>query len=173
MKTFIVCVTIVVVGCRPDWKPSQPGEIFRYTTVGRTEPLDSIVLGRPWPTAAKYGAKSGDSIVALPFGTFGGADAIAVHLTDGVVTRLEYAYHSSRNARALSADYRSTLGTPVAEMADTADGVVRTTTCWRNDSTAFAIHTMVPAGKDVVGAMAVLLDRRLDHDRGGLTRSCS
>jgi hypothetical protein len=145
---------------RRDRKAERAGEIFRYTAVGNSAPLDSIVLGRPWLSAAEYGARDGDTITSLPFGTFGGADAIAVHRNaKGIVTEVEFAYHAKRDARALVRDYQSSLGPPISVKVDTVSGAIRTTTLWRDDSTEFVIATMSPPGRDDVGAMAWLIDR--------------
>jgi hypothetical protein len=122
--------------------------------------LDSIILGQPWKTAAKYGAREGDTLNALPDGTFGGADAISVHRGgDGRVTELEFYYHASRDLNALVTDYRSSLGAPFARTSDTAAGTIRTTTRWKNENTEFAISILTPPRKDGIGAVAVLTDR--------------
>src|SRR5262245_2667791 len=85
------CALLTACSAGSDWKPSRPGEIFRYTSVGSSLPFDSIVLGERWKTAAKYGAGDGDTLFSLPPGTFGGADAIDVYRdTGGVVTRIEF-----------------------------------------------------------------------------------
>jgi len=143
-----------------DWKPARAGEIFRYTVVGRSPPLDSIVLGQPWKSAPKYGARERDTLNALPDGTFGGADAISVHRdSNGLVTELEFSYHTRRDLKALLSDYRSSLGPPLSETTDTLAGVVRTTTRWQNETTEFVISTLTPPQKDGTGARAVLTDR--------------
>lgn len=152
----------LLAGCSfgGDWKPARPGEIFGYTVVGRSPPLDSIILGQPWETAVKYGAREGDTLSALPDGTFGGADAIDVHRdTNGRVTQLEFYYHASRDLNALVSGYRSSLGSPFAVTTDTVAGTIRTTTRWKNENTEFAISTLTPPQKDGIGAFAVLTDR--------------
>jgi len=159
-RRFISCCALIA-GCSfgGDWKPAQSGEIFRYTVVGRSLPLDSIVLGMPWKTAAKYGARDGDTLNALPDGTFGGADGIGVHRdTKGFVTGLDFYYHARRDLKALVSDYRSSLGSPLAVTTDTLAGAIRTTTRWKNENTGFVISTLTPPQKDGTGAVAVLTD---------------
>jgi hypothetical protein len=162
MQRWLAACCALLAGCSPggDWKPARPGEIFRYTVVGRSPPLDSIVLGQPWKSAAKYGAREGDTLNALPDGTFGGADAIGVHRdSNGLVTTLEFSYHARRDLKALVSDYRSSLGPPLAVTTDTLAGVIRTTTRWKNENTEFVISTLTPPQKDSTGALAVLTDR--------------
>ena len=164
MRLSLVLLACAVPGCSRDagWRPAQPGQIFRYTAVGRTTPLDSIVLGQPWKTAAKYGARETDTLFALPGGYFGGADAIAVHRDNrGVVTSIEFGYRATRDLEALVADYRSSLGAPVAVTSDTVSGTARTITRWQDDATEFVVMTMTPPMKDGVAAIALLSDRRL------------
>ena len=162
LKLWLIASCCLAAGCSSgaDWKPSRAGEIFRYTTVGTTSRLDSIVLGQPWRSAAKYGAQEGDTLNALPDGTFGGADAIAVHRDNiGVVTALEFSYHARRDLEALLNDYRASLGAPFAVTIDTLAGAIRTTTRWRDDSTEFVISALVPPPKDGIEAVALLTDR--------------
>ena len=110
-------LAVLNVACARDdeWKPAHSGEIFRYTAVGNSTPLDSIILGEFWKTAEKYGAHTGDTLTTLPNGTFGGADAIDVHRDrDGVVSQIDFYYNGSRDIDALVSDYRKSLGTPAA-----------------------------------------------------------
>jgi len=162
MRRSLVFLACAVFSCARNegWTPSRPGEIFRYTSVGRTPPLDSIWLGERWTSAAKYGARDDDTLFALPYGFFGGADAIGIHRDSlGVVTSIEFAYHPTRDVTALVADYRKSLGSPVVSM-DTVRGVVRTITRWQDDATEFVIMSVEPPAKDGVAAMAFLCDRR-------------
>jgi hypothetical protein len=168
MRESWIIVCAFVIACSPglDWKPSKAGEIFRYTVVGRV-PRDSIVLGHGWTSAAKYGAQLGDTLTLLPLGTFGGADAIAVHRkVNGIVTQVEFAYHASSDVRALVNSYRSSLGQPFAIAVDTVDHATVTTTRWRDASTEFVLITMTPTDKDGIGAFAQLIDRRTQQKDG-------
>lgn len=163
MRHTLVFLLLVASGCAyTQSRDAAPvAEIFRYTTIGRSLPADSIVLGQRWPSAAKYGATDADTMYALPYGTFGGADAIAVSRDSrGVVTEITFAYHPRRNAGALLADYRSSLGAPVAVRVDTVGTAIHTTTVWRDAVTEFSFVVMSPPGADGVGAMAILADRR-------------
>lgn len=140
--------------------PARVGEIFRYTAVGRSTALDSVVLGQPWTTAEKYGAQTGDTVNALPAGTFGGADAIRVHRDPGgIVTEIDFRYYASRDLNALLSDYRSSLGPPQSVTTDTVAGGVRTTTRWVDRNTEFTISTMRPPDKDDVAGIGVLRNR--------------
>ena len=162
MQRLLIAACAILGACSvgSDWKPSRSGEIFRYTTVGSSLPFDSIILGERWKTAAKYGARDGDTLFSLPPGTFGGADAIDVYRdTAGVVTRIEFLYHAHRDVNALLNDYRSSLGSPFTATTDTLAGAIRRTTRWRDDATEFVLSTMAPPQKDSVGAVAVLSDR--------------
>ena len=143
MQRRLVAACAVLSACSggSDWKPSRPGEISRYTTVGSSLPFDSIILGERWKTAGKYGARDGDTLSSLPPGTFGGADAIDVYRdTGGVVTRIEFLFHARRDVNALLNDYRSSLGPPFAAATDTLADVIRATTRWQDDATAFVVR---------------------------------
>jgi hypothetical protein len=162
MQRLLIAACAVLSACSvgSDWKPSRSGEIIRYTTVGSSLPFDSIILGERWKTAGKYGARDGDTLVSLPPGTFGGADAIDVYRnTGGVVTRIEFLYRARRDVNALLHDYRSSLGPPFAATTDTLGGAIRHTTRWQDNATEFVLSTMTPPQKDSVGAVAVLSDR--------------
>jgi hypothetical protein len=162
--SIVLCALLAACSSGDDWKPSRPGEIFRYTTIGSSVPFDSVLLGQPWKTASKYGANDGDTVTALPFGTFAGADAIAVHRdTNGIVTKVQFVYHARRDIKALVADYQISLGQPRTITIDTVAGAIRTTTRWQNDDTEFVIATISPPQKDDVGAMAWLIDRRTNR----------
>lgn len=162
MQRRLIACCALAAGCSfgGDRKPARPGVIFRYTVVGRSPPLDSIILGQPWKSAAKYGAREGDTFTALPDGTFGGADAIGV-LRDGngIVTELEFYYDGRRDLKAVVSDYRSSLGSPFAVTTDTLPGAIRTTTRWKDENTEFAISTLTPPQKNGTGAVALLTDR--------------
>lgn len=143
-----------------DWKPSRPGEIFRYTSVGSSYPLDSIILGQRWMSASKYGARAGDTLNSLPPGGFGGADAIRVRRNrGGIVTELEFDYGVERDIRAMHSEYEADLGAPTDTRADTIDGMVRRISVWRNANTEFRIIQFIPARSDKIAATAVLSDR--------------
>jgi hypothetical protein len=162
MQPCLIACCALVARCSfgSDWKAARAGEIFRYTVVGRSPPLDSITLGQPWKSAAKYGASERDTVNALPDGTFGGADAIGVHRdTNGIVTEVEFYYHARRDLNALVSDYRSSLGSPFAVTTDTLARAIRTTTRWKDENTEFVISTLNPPQKDGTGAVATLTDR--------------
>ena len=163
MRVPAIVLLLAAAACAPRVsRDAAPAEgIFRYTTVGSAFALDTIKLGEVWRSASKYGASADDTLVALPFGTFGGADAISV-VRDraGIVTELQFAYHARRDAKALLTEYSVSLGTPSAVRTDSAGGGVRTSTMWSDDRTDFTFITMSPPGADAVGAMAVLSDRR-------------
>ena len=156
---IILCALLIGCSPKPDWKPTKPGEIFRYTTVGGA-PFDSIVLGHGWANAARYGAQAGDTLNALPVGTFGGADAISVHRkVNGIVTEIDFVYNASRDVQEIANSYRSSLGQPFSTAVDSVADSARTTTRWRDSSTEFTLITMTPAAKKGVAAIAQLRDR--------------
>ena len=162
LTLFWLVVAPLIAACADsdEWKPAHSGEIFRYTAVGNSSALDSIILGQPWKTAEKYGAHPGDTLTALPNGTFGGADAIGVHRdTAGVVSEIDFYYHGSRDIDALVSDYRKSLGAPPAVTTDTVEGSVRKTTRWEDANTEFVVATIQPPDKDGIGAVAFLRDR--------------
>jgi hypothetical protein len=163
LRLLSISFLLVATACAPrvSREAAQAEGIFRYTAVGRAPVLDTIKLGEVWRSASKYGGSAGDTLVALPFGTFGGADAIAV-VRDraGIVTALHFAYHARRDAKSLLAEYSASLGPPESVQTDSAGGTTRTRTLWRDDRTEFTFITIVPPGADAVGAIAVLADRR-------------
>lgn len=162
MRLFFPLVLTLVAACAPnvDWEPAEPGDIFRYAAVGNSYPLDSIFLGEFSGSAAKYGAQAGDTLTALPSGTFAGADAIAVHRDSaGIVTSIEFAYHPRQDVVALVNDYRTSLGEPEGVSTDTVGGSTRIMHLWRNTTTEFVVMIVAPPLQDGVAALAVLSDR--------------
>jgi hypothetical protein len=162
MRLSFLPLLTFIAACAPnvDWEPAEPGDIFRYTAVGNSYPLDSIVLGESWGSAAKYGAQAGDTLTALPSGTFAGADAIAVHRDSaGIVTSIEFAYHRRQDVAALVNDYRTSLGEPDSVSTDTVGGSTRIMHLWRNTMTEFLMMTVAPPLQDGVAALAILSDR--------------
>lgn len=170
MMRIRLLLLLAVCGCAPKHSgdAAVPVEIFRYATIGRSLPLDSLVLGQRWSSAAKYGAGDADTLFALPFGTFGGADAIAVSRdARGLVSAITFAYHMRRDVRSLLDEYRTSLGAPVDVRVDTLERALRTTTRWQDAVTEFTFIILSPPGADGVGAMAILADRRLSSQRPG------
>lgn len=167
----LLLLAILPCGCAPanEWKPSHPGEIFRYTSIGSSPPSDSIVLGRPWLSATSYGAGTRDTLTTLPSDAFSGADAVRVHRdSNGLVTAMEFDYVASRDIDSIRKDYERSLGKPDETLADTVDGRPTRATVWRDAVTEFRLTEFGGAhGKDVA-ATVVLSDRRLS---GGQTRS--
>jgi hypothetical protein len=162
VRFSILAGSLLLIACVTDWKPASRGDIFRFTTVGRSFPFDSIILGERWSSASKYGARDDDTLFALPSGTFGGADAISVHRdVRGVVTQLEFTYRTGRDVRALLNAYRSALGPPTSVTIDTVSRSIHTTRSWQNARTEFAISTVDPPDGGVA-ASARLIDLRPD-----------
>jgi hypothetical protein len=152
---LLITSLLAACGSSTDGKPPGQSDIFRHTAVGRSLPHDSILLGQTWPSAAKYGARDGDTLTVLPDSSFCCADLIAVRRDSaGIVTAIEFAYFAERDTRNLVASYRSTLGSPT----NVAIGAGRARTTWRDDLTEFVIVTFA-ADSDGVTARATLLDR--------------
>jgi hypothetical protein len=164
-------LAILLCACSPadEWKPSRPGEIFRYTSIGDALPSDSIILGQPWLSATKYGAANRDTLTTLPSDAFSGADAVRVHRdSSGLVTAMEFDYAASRDIDSIRKDYERTLGKPDETFADTVDGRPTRATVWRDAVTEFRLTEFGRAHGKGVAATAVLRDRRLS---GSQTRS--
>jgi hypothetical protein len=162
MRSRLFALVLLPCACHTasDWKPSQPGDIFRYTSVGSSSPLDSIVLGQPWISAPKYGAGARDTLNSLPAGVFGGADAIRVRRNaTGIVTALEFDYSADRDVRAVLSEYEADLGAPAEVSVDSVSGEQRRTTVWRNADTEFRIIQFTPPRPNNVAAMAILSDK--------------
>ena len=162
MRTRLFALGLLACACyaASDWKPSQPGDIFRYASVGRSYPLDSITLGQPWISAPKYGARAGDTLNGLPAGVFGGADAIRVRRNAaGIVTDLEFDYSADRDIRAILSEYEADLGAPAEASVDSLTGEQRRITVWRNADTEFRIIQFTPPRPNKVAAMAILSDK--------------
>jgi hypothetical protein len=155
-KVFVLALSLCACSTGDEWRPARPGEIFRYTSIGRVPPYDSILLGQRWASAAKYGAGPGDTITALPPGTFAGADGIRIRrLSNGVVTSIEFDYRGQRDIEAIRRDYESKLGAPVGLQLRGG----RRTTIWRDSLTEFSLQEFGVRGDDAVAATAILADR--------------
>jgi hypothetical protein len=168
--TRIPFALVLLLACSPgpDWKPTRPGEIFRYTAIGKEMPLDSVVLGSPWSSAAKYGAADADTLFTLPRGAFSGADSIRVRRNaSGVVMALEFDYGPSHDLGAIRRDYVESLGAPAEVRTDSITGT-RTTT-WLDAETEFRLVEFTKSRAGSVFGTAVLADRR--PTSGGPTRS--
>lgn len=97
-------------GCRP--APDQPGAarpIFRHVN---TE-MSTLQLGQSWTAEEVPGAEPGDTVVALPSGTFERAQAVRVHRTPaGVVSSIMFDYPQAADFQAMHTEYRQLLGPP-------------------------------------------------------------
>ena len=166
MRSLLLAILLCACAPADEWKPSHPGEIFRYTSIGNALPLDSIVLGQPWLSATKYGAGNRDTLTVLPSDALSGADAVRVHRdSTGLVTAIEFDYAASRDIDSIRKDYERSLGKPDETLADTVAGRPTRATVWRDAATEFRLTEFAGAhGKDVA-ATAVLSDRRLSASR--------
>ncbi len=122
--------------CRQDRnEPASPRAIFReIATEGST-----IRLGERWSADEVPGATPADTVVGLPAGTFGGAQAIRVHRTRaGIVTALMFDYPQTADFQRMRAEYTERLGPPVRherpENAEAAERVV-----WQDGQTRFEL----------------------------------
>lgn len=129
--------------------------VFRVVHIAN----DSIVLGAPWPGAARHRATTEDTTVRLPEGSFSGADAISVQLDRaGIVRRIDFTYRAPRDVEALVRGYHEQLGLPTTADAETSAGTPRMQWLWRDDRTEFMFAELRPALEDV-RAIALLIDR--------------
>jgi hypothetical protein len=173
---FSLVLVAIVIACSPSGElpESARGEIARFVLLGASAPYDSVLLGQPWTSAAKYGAREGETVSRLRQNQFTGLDAIVVHRNAaGLVTDVEFAYHARRDIPALVAGLRSSLGEPIANSVETVAGSTRSTLRWCNESTLFLITTVVPPAADSIGAISLLRDRTSTLATSGFTRNCS
>jgi hypothetical protein len=122
-------------GCGPRPAPGAPRPIFRWMRVGS----GVVTLGEPLSTAVAA-ASPGDTLVALPRGSFGGAERITVHLApDRMVRGLTFDYVGGADFAEMVAGYEAELG-PAARTAETRRGEVPAEVAtWRDERTELRI----------------------------------
>jgi hypothetical protein len=113
--------------------PKQP--VFRQVTTR----VSTIRLGERWNSEAVPGARSSDTVVSLPAGSFPGAQSVRVHRTpQGVVTMVMCDYQQSADFSAMQAGYSERLGPPVEhEKPSNAEAAERVV--WQDKETRFEL----------------------------------
>jgi hypothetical protein len=129
--------------------------LFRYVKL-----VDgTIELGKPLGWASRYALSPRDSVIDVPRGGFGGADAIRVtRSARGTVRRVAFLYTAQRDFDALLADYRMTFGPPADSQAVRTPQGRRQRWSWRDRQTEFGITHLIPAD-DGVMAFSEMIDR--------------
>jgi hypothetical protein len=116
-------------------RPGRTRPIFRHFN---TE-VSSIRLGEHWTAEEVPGAEPGDTVVALPTGTFERAQAVRVHRTPaGVVSSIMFDYPQEANFQAMQQEYTKLFGPPTrhdqARKAEERERVV-----WQDSLTHFEL----------------------------------
>jgi hypothetical protein len=132
-----------------------PKPIFRHVELVR----DTLWLGRPLGSFARFARNPTDTIVTVPLGEFGGTDAIQVERgREDIVTAFTFLYGARHDMSALHAEYLSDLGAPTAQGTDSIAGVARTFWIWQDAKTEFTLAAFSAPIDGAVGA-ARLADR--------------
>ena len=110
MKMRSLYLLAGLVACAPaSDRPGTTRPIFRHFN---TE-VSSIRLGEHWTAEEVPGADAGDTVVALPSGTFERAQAVRVHRTPaGVVSSIMFDYPQGADFQAMQQEYTRLFGPP-------------------------------------------------------------
>lgn len=129
--------------------------LFRYVALVR----DTIFLGQPIGRAARFALNPRDSVVVVPIGQFGGADAIHIFrdVTD-TVTAVHFYYGARHNVDDLQAGFAAEFGDPILVHQDSIAGVARRSWTWADARTELTVLGFSPMLDGMVGA-AILRDR--------------
>lgn len=163
MRSFPFLVAAVLAaapGCSSSARPAVPAgdaapSVFRWVRVhGGT-----ITLGEPLPAAVAV-ARPGDSVVALPPGSFAGAEAIRVHLAaDGRVRFVWFDYPQGTDFDAMVAGRVRSLGAPAERRrSGPAGGPPTDELFWRDAATE--LRLVRDPRRNAATVFAVLSDRR-------------
>ena len=116
-------------------QPAATRPIFRHFN---TE-VSSIRLGEHWTAEEVPGADRGDTVVALPSGTFERAQAVRVHRSpSGVVSSIMFDYPQEADFKAMQQEYTRLFGTPSEhERSDKAEA--RERLVWQDSLTLFEL----------------------------------
>jgi hypothetical protein len=124
---------LLLLACGPEPKPGSP--LFRHVTTARGE----IRLGEVWDATWVPGIDPGALVIALPSGTFGGAQAIRVTRgPDRVVRELTFDYDQGTDFAAQLAEYEVSLGPPTVHRAP-ADPESAEVVTWTDAVTSFEL----------------------------------
>jgi hypothetical protein len=101
--------------------------------------VSSIRLGEPWTAEEVPGAEPGDTVVALPSGTFERAQAVRVHRTPaGVVSSIMFDYPQLADFQAMQQEYTRLYGPPSTH-EQPAKPEARERLIWQDSLTLFEL----------------------------------
>jgi hypothetical protein len=116
-------------------QPAGPRPIFRHFN---TE-VSTIQLGQSWTAEEVPGAEPGDTVVALPAGTFERAQSVRVHRTPaGVVSSIMFDYPETADFQAMRSEYSRLLGQP-RQHVKPADAEAAERLVWQDSLTRFEL----------------------------------
>ena len=126
---------VVLAACAPASDQPATRPIFRHFN---TE-VSSIRLGEHWTAEEVPGADRGDTVVALPSGTFERAQAVRVHRSPtGVVSSIMFDYPQDADFNAMQQEYTRLFGAPT-EHERSAKPEVRERLVWQDSLTLFEL----------------------------------
>ena len=116
-------------------RPAAKRPIFRHFN---TE-VSSIRLGEHWTAEEVPGADTGDTVVALPSGTFERAQAVRVHRSPtGVVSSIMFDYPQEADFTAMQQEYTRLFGEP-KEHEQSEKSEARERLVWQDSLTLFEL----------------------------------
>ena len=126
---------VALAACAPASDQPAVRPIFRHFN---TE-VSSIRLGEHWTAEEVPGADTGDTVVALPSGTFERAQAVRVHRSPtGVVSSIMFDYPQDADFNAMQQEYTRLFGAPTeherAEKPEARERLV-----WQDSLTLFEL----------------------------------
>jgi hypothetical protein len=126
---------VALAACAPSSDQPAARPIFRHFN---TE-VSSIRLGEHWTAEEVPGADRGDTVVALPSGTFERAQAVRVHRSPtGVVSSIMFDYPQDADFNAMQQEYTRLFGAPT-EHERSAKPEVRERLVWQDSLTLFEL----------------------------------
>jgi hypothetical protein len=157
MKTRNLCLLLVwIAACTPaSDRPATTRPIFRHYN---TE-LSSIRLGERWTAEEVPGVETGDTVVALPTGTFEKAQAVRVHRTPtGVVSSIMFDYPQQADYQQMQQEYTKLFGSP-AEHERSDNPEARERVVWQDSLTLFELV------RDPRRSVSTIYARLIDRSR--------
>jgi len=154
--TLAIVVSVTAPSVAQQSAQPAPPRLFRHVALAR----DTVWLGEPLGALVRYARTPSDSIVTVPLGEFGGADAIQVRRRpDGTVYSVLFLYGALHDMEQLRDEYIADLGAPADSATDSVAGVVRRSWVWQDEDTAFQLVAFSAPLDGAVGG-ALMLDRR-------------
>ena len=156
---WLLIFVAVLLGCTAarESPPTSATPIFRYVALNR----DTLWLDRPLGSFARFAKDPTDTIVTVPLGEYGGADAIQVHRTgEDTVTSFTFLYGPRLSMDTLRAEYAASLGVPVEQGLDSVAGVARRYWLWRDTETDFTLAVFSMPIDGAIGAARLASRRR-------------